>query len=67
MQAQATASLTVEELEAFRAKLALSNQGYPIAFDPIEAELLGCTHEDALDDEDEDGNPIEPGSVILPS
>lgn len=55
---------TVEELHAFEEKKRLSNQGYPIAFDPWEAELLGCTHED--DGEDADGNPIEPGSVILP-
>jgi hypothetical protein len=54
------------EKEAFEKKKALSNQGFPVSFDPWEAELLGCVHEDAIDDEDEDGNPIEPGSVILP-
>ena len=57
---------TTEDLEAFEKKKQLSNQGYPIAFDPWEAELLGCTHDEALDDEDEDGNPIEPDSTILP-
>ena len=57
---------TQEELEAFEKKKEISNQGYPVAFDPWEAEQLGCVHEEALADEDEDGNPIEPGSVILP-
>lgn len=53
------------EIDALEEKKYFSNQGYPIAFDPWEADLLGCVHEDAHDDEDEEGNLIPHDAVIL--